>query len=154
MRPAPAPQVVSGPTCGDPYLGPCIDELDRVVAMATELGLEVLLDLHGNPGVLSARFETANPKRCCTVRRKRRGSLFTANEASRSPQPSLPALAPQGETDNKCCGSDHPEWSFEEWRRPEALQVLGTVARRYAHAAAVTAVQVGHASGVAHGRGV
>ncbi|KAL1502973.1 hypothetical protein AB1Y20_011044 [Prymnesium parvum] len=87
----------AGPTCADPYLGPCLEHLDAAVAMASELGLEVLLDLHGNPG---------------------------------------------GETDNKCCGRDHPEWSFDEWRRDEALDVLRAVAARYAHAAAVTGVQV------------
>lgn len=90
-------QVVSGPSCGDPYVGPCLDQLDRVVSMGGELGLEVLLDLHGNPG---------------------------------------------GETDNKCCGRDRPEWTFEEWRKEEALEVLTTVARRYSLSAAVTAVQV------------
>ena len=89
--------VVTGPTCGDPYVGPCLEELDRVVAMAGELGLAVILDLHGNPG---------------------------------------------GETENKCCGRDKPDFQFTDWRRDEALHVLGVIARRFADAEAVVGVQV------------
>lgn len=39
-----------GPTSGDPYVGPCIHHLDNVVKWCERHGLQVLLDLHGNPG--------------------------------------------------------------------------------------------------------
>eukprot|EP00931_Biecheleriopsis_adriatica_P074250 TRINITY_DN48353_c0_g1_i1.p1 TRINITY_DN48353_c0_g1~~TRINITY_DN48353_c0_g1_i1.p1 ORF type:complete len:566 (-),score=118.06 TRINITY_DN48353_c0_g1_i1:118-1815(-) len=42
--------VVSGPGKGEPYEGPCLDVVDKAVDMATARGLQVLLDLHGNPG--------------------------------------------------------------------------------------------------------
>ncbi|KAJ1488422.1 glycoside hydrolase superfamily [Baffinella frigidus] len=42
--------IVSGPTEQDPYQGPDLAALDRVVNLAGEAGLQVLLDLHGAPG--------------------------------------------------------------------------------------------------------
>merc|ERR1740129_1387933 len=39
-----------GPTEGDPYVGPALGLLDQVVESAQKAGLQVLLDLHGNPG--------------------------------------------------------------------------------------------------------
>lgn len=42
--------VVSGPTAGDPYVGPGLDHLDRAVDLAERFGFQVVLDLHGNPG--------------------------------------------------------------------------------------------------------
>lgn len=42
--------IISGPTNGDPYMGPDIGKLDDVVRWARESQLQVLLDLHGNPG--------------------------------------------------------------------------------------------------------
>lgn len=41
---------VTGPTNSDPYHGPCLEVIDRAVELATQHGLQVLLDLHGNPG--------------------------------------------------------------------------------------------------------
>mmetsp|Transcript_27897 Transcript_27897/g.85165 ORF Transcript_27897/g.85165 Transcript_27897/m.85165 type:complete len:588 (+) Transcript_27897:192-1955(+) len=42
--------IVTGPTHGDPYIGPNLELLDCAVRWAGENGLQVLLDLHGNPG--------------------------------------------------------------------------------------------------------
>eukprot|EP00929_Paragymnodinium_shiwhaense_P113457 TRINITY_DN81749_c0_g1_i1.p1 TRINITY_DN81749_c0_g1~~TRINITY_DN81749_c0_g1_i1.p1 ORF type:complete len:489 (-),score=80.39 TRINITY_DN81749_c0_g1_i1:304-1770(-) len=42
--------IVSGATHDDPYLGPDIEKLDDIVEWTEEFGLQVLLDLHGNPG--------------------------------------------------------------------------------------------------------
>eukprot|EP00927_Polykrikos_kofoidii_P068439 TRINITY_DN63801_c0_g1_i1.p1 TRINITY_DN63801_c0_g1~~TRINITY_DN63801_c0_g1_i1.p1 ORF type:complete len:596 (-),score=88.70 TRINITY_DN63801_c0_g1_i1:439-2226(-) len=42
--------VVTGATCGEAFDGPCLDVLDRAVEMASSQDLQVLLDLHGNPG--------------------------------------------------------------------------------------------------------
>jgi len=42
--------VVTGSTNGDPYIGPCLEYLDRAVAWAQAHDLQVLLDLHGAPG--------------------------------------------------------------------------------------------------------
>jgi glucan 1,3-beta-glucosidase len=42
--------VVTGPTHGDPFVGPAMNHLDRVVAMAERHAFQVLLDLHANPG--------------------------------------------------------------------------------------------------------
>jgi len=42
--------VVNGPRDGEMYAGPCIEVLDRAVALADARGLQVVLDLHGNPG--------------------------------------------------------------------------------------------------------
>ncbi|CAE7616304.1 exgA [Symbiodinium microadriaticum] len=42
--------VVQGPGSGEPYEGPCLEVLDGCVQMAEAHGLQVLLDLHGNPG--------------------------------------------------------------------------------------------------------
>ncbi|CAK0894982.1 unnamed protein product, partial [Prorocentrum cordatum] len=42
--------VVTGPTLGDPFVGPALGVLDQVVERARAAGLQVLLDLHGNPG--------------------------------------------------------------------------------------------------------
>eukprot|EP00928_Gymnodinium_smaydae_P023109 TRINITY_DN19194_c0_g1_i1.p1 TRINITY_DN19194_c0_g1~~TRINITY_DN19194_c0_g1_i1.p1 ORF type:complete len:642 (+),score=75.47 TRINITY_DN19194_c0_g1_i1:58-1983(+) len=42
--------VVLGPGAGEPYVGPAIEYIDRAVAWAEELGLQILLDLHGAPG--------------------------------------------------------------------------------------------------------
>ncbi|CAE7503510.1 exgA [Symbiodinium natans] len=42
--------VVQGPGDGEPYEGPCLEILDGCVQMAEAQGLQVLLDLHGNPG--------------------------------------------------------------------------------------------------------
>lgn len=42
--------VVLGPGAGEPYEGPALEYVDRAVAWAEEVGLEVLLDLHGAPG--------------------------------------------------------------------------------------------------------
>ena len=41
---------VTGPTSGDLYRGPCLDVIDRAVEWAGKHKLEVVLDLHGNPG--------------------------------------------------------------------------------------------------------
>lgn len=42
--------VVLGKTGRDPYHGPALEYLDRAVRWAEELGLQVVLDLHGAPG--------------------------------------------------------------------------------------------------------
>ncbi|CAE7628333.1 exgA [Symbiodinium pilosum] len=42
--------VVSGPGHGEPYDGPCLEVLDSAIQLAEAQGLQVLLDLHGNPG--------------------------------------------------------------------------------------------------------
>lgn len=42
--------VVTGPTHGDVFVGPCMEYLDRAVAWCSVHGLQVLLDLHGAPG--------------------------------------------------------------------------------------------------------
>lgn len=42
--------IVTGPTHGDPYVGPALECLDRVVDLAERHGMQVVLDLHGNPG--------------------------------------------------------------------------------------------------------
>lgn len=42
--------VVDGPGEGESFVGPCLDVLDRAVELATKHRLQVLLDLHGNPG--------------------------------------------------------------------------------------------------------
>mmetsp|Transcript_22954 Transcript_22954/g.37991 ORF Transcript_22954/g.37991 Transcript_22954/m.37991 type:complete len:446 (+) Transcript_22954:1-1338(+) len=42
--------IVTGPTNGDPYIGPALELIDDAVEWAGRHGLEVLLDLHGNPG--------------------------------------------------------------------------------------------------------
>lgn len=42
--------IATGPTHNDSYLGPDLEALDAAVRLATEAGLEVLLDLHGCPG--------------------------------------------------------------------------------------------------------
>jgi len=41
---------VLGPTKGDPYVGPSLHHLDNVVDWCEKHRLQVLLDLHGNPG--------------------------------------------------------------------------------------------------------
>lgn len=46
--------VVLGSTANDPYFGPSLGWLDRAVRWCEELGLQVLLDLHGAPGGESA----------------------------------------------------------------------------------------------------
>lgn len=42
--------VVTGPADGEAFDGPCLEALDSAVSMASSHGLQVLLDLHGNPG--------------------------------------------------------------------------------------------------------
>mmetsp|Transcript_191 Transcript_191/g.454 ORF Transcript_191/g.454 Transcript_191/m.454 type:complete len:431 (+) Transcript_191:1-1293(+) len=42
--------VVHGPGDDEPYVGPCLEILDAGVQMAANNGLQVLLDLHANPG--------------------------------------------------------------------------------------------------------
>mmetsp|Transcript_45657 Transcript_45657/g.141122 ORF Transcript_45657/g.141122 Transcript_45657/m.141122 type:complete len:476 (+) Transcript_45657:44-1471(+) len=42
--------VVTGPTRGEPFVGPGLQHLDRAVDMAERFGIQVVLDLHGNPG--------------------------------------------------------------------------------------------------------
>lgn len=42
--------VVDTPAQGEAYEGPCLEVLDRAVELANARGLQVLLDLHGNPG--------------------------------------------------------------------------------------------------------
>jgi len=42
--------VVSGPRHKDPYHGPALEYIDRALDWAEELGLQVVLDLHGCPG--------------------------------------------------------------------------------------------------------
>lgn len=42
--------VVGGPAEGEAFEGPCVEVLDRAVELASAHGLQVLLDLHGNPG--------------------------------------------------------------------------------------------------------
>lgn len=42
--------LVTGPTQGDPFVGPALHYLDQVVDMAESHGFQVLLDLHANPG--------------------------------------------------------------------------------------------------------
>ena len=51
--------IVTGPTCGDPYVGPALELLDQVVVWAKDHNLEVLLDLHGNPGE-PVQFDTVS----------------------------------------------------------------------------------------------
>lgn len=46
--------VVTGPSHGDPFGGPCLEYLDKVVEWCKVYGLQVLLDLHGAPGGESA----------------------------------------------------------------------------------------------------
>mmetsp|Transcript_3733 Transcript_3733/g.9522 ORF Transcript_3733/g.9522 Transcript_3733/m.9522 type:complete len:580 (+) Transcript_3733:60-1799(+) len=41
---------VLGAKAGEPYVGPCLEYLDRAVDWAEELGLQIVLDLHGCPG--------------------------------------------------------------------------------------------------------
>lgn len=96
--------VVTGPSapsgdCAqvDPYVGPCLEVVDRLVADAAEAGLQVMLDLHGNPG---------------------------------------------GESGDKPCGREDADWNFDRWRRDEAIEVLRTVAARYARSDSVVALQV------------
>jgi len=38
------------PSGGEPYVGPMLEYIDRAIGWAEELGLQVLLDLHGCPG--------------------------------------------------------------------------------------------------------
>jgi len=42
--------VVTGPSHGDPYLGPALEFLDRALTWCKNAHLQVLLDLHGAPG--------------------------------------------------------------------------------------------------------
>jgi len=42
--------VVTGPTHGDKFVGPCLEYLDRAVSWGQVHGIQVLLDLHGAPG--------------------------------------------------------------------------------------------------------
>uniref|UniRef100_A0A7S4UFH4 glucan 1,3-beta-glucosidase n=1 Tax=Guillardia theta TaxID=55529 RepID=A0A7S4UFH4_GUITH len=42
--------IVTGPTNADVYDGPALDQLDEAVKMARTCNLQVVLDLHGNPG--------------------------------------------------------------------------------------------------------
>lgn len=42
--------VVLGCSHGEPYSGPALEYIDRAVSWAEKHGLQVLLDLHGNPG--------------------------------------------------------------------------------------------------------
>lgn len=39
-----------GPAAGEPYVGPCVEYIDRAVDWAEEFGLQIVLDLHGCPG--------------------------------------------------------------------------------------------------------
>ncbi|EOD42083.1 putative cellulase [Emiliania huxleyi CCMP1516] len=89
--------IVTGPTHGDPYVGPSIELIDAAVEWAARHGLQVLLDLHGNPG---------------------------------------------GETEEKVCGRAKPDWSWEDWRRDEALEVIALLADRYKEYDHVTGLQV------------
>mmetsp|Transcript_25572 Transcript_25572/g.59535 ORF Transcript_25572/g.59535 Transcript_25572/m.59535 type:complete len:597 (+) Transcript_25572:148-1938(+) len=41
---------VLGPRAGEPYDGPCLEYIDRAVDWAEEVGLQIVLDLHGCPG--------------------------------------------------------------------------------------------------------
>lgn len=41
---------LTGPAAGEPYVGPCVEYIDRAVDWAEEVGLQVMLDLHGCPG--------------------------------------------------------------------------------------------------------
>jgi len=45
---------VLGPAPGEPYEGPALEYVDRAVAWAEEVGLQIILDLHGCPGGESA----------------------------------------------------------------------------------------------------
>jgi hypothetical protein len=89
--------IITGPTHGDPYMGPDVEKVDNIVQWAREANLQVLLDLHGNPG---------------------------------------------GESEEKPCGRENKHWCFEHWRRGESLEVIRTIASRYAHESHVTGVQV------------
>lgn len=58
--------IVLGPLGNDPYFGPGLEYVDRAVAWAEEVGLQILLDLHGCPGGESAEAP-------CGRRRRPRG---------------------------------------------------------------------------------
>jgi len=45
---------VVGPRPGEPYVGPCLDQLDQAMNDLEAAGMNVLLDLHGTPGGESA----------------------------------------------------------------------------------------------------
>mmetsp|Transcript_41375 Transcript_41375/g.89473 ORF Transcript_41375/g.89473 Transcript_41375/m.89473 type:complete len:883 (-) Transcript_41375:301-2949(-) len=45
---------VTGPRPGEPYVGPCLEELDEALSDLQAVGMNVLLDLHGTPGGESA----------------------------------------------------------------------------------------------------
>ena len=94
--------VVTGPTRGDPYCGPCMEHLDNVVQWCEKHGLQVLLDLHGNPG---------------------------------------------GESGEKPCGKADATWTFNEWRRDEAIHVLRVIAGRFKDFACVAGIQVANETG-------
>ncbi|CAK9020298.1 unnamed protein product [Durusdinium trenchii] len=42
--------IISQPRPREPYMGPALEYVDRAVAWAEELGLQIVLDLHGCPG--------------------------------------------------------------------------------------------------------
>jgi len=42
--------VITEPRSKEPYVGPALEYVDRAVAWAEELGLQIVLDLHGCPG--------------------------------------------------------------------------------------------------------
>ncbi|CAK0790482.1 unnamed protein product, partial [Prorocentrum cordatum] len=56
--------IVTGPTCGEPFVGPGLEHLDRAVDLAERFGFQVVLDLHGNPGGESGAVPTGrrNPR--------------------------------------------------------------------------------------------
>jgi len=89
--------VVAGPGEGEAYEGPCLEILDRAVELANAHGLQVLLDLHGNPG---------------------------------------------GESGDRPCGKSNPKWRWQDWRREEAVELLGKVAARFSKDKCVTGLQV------------
>jgi len=62
--------VIGATTKKEPYVGPCLEYIDKLVRWAEELDLQVLLDLHGAPGGESAEAPCG--------RRQRPASLWRA----------------------------------------------------------------------------
>ena len=55
--------VITGPTKGDPYVGPDMQHIDNALKWAAEAGLYVILDLHGCPGGQSNEHPCGRAKR-------------------------------------------------------------------------------------------
>jgi len=71
---------VSGPAPGEPFLGPCLELVDRCLGWCQRHGLQAVLDLHGAPGGESGERPCGRERRDWTWRDWRLGESLQALE--------------------------------------------------------------------------